>query len=212
AGSSDDFGIDEVVLNDGQTYYIVISTQSSSSTDYTLTIDEAHIDCADYTEAPEGEEEQYTQAGFTLEDLEVKGSNLTWYDDSTLGNTLPETTSTVDGDSYYVTQTLNGCESDYLEVTVEEIDCSELEITDYREVTVVCKGKPTLEATGADKYSGSRVFWYKNVNTEDVLHRGNSFRVDDEITQNRSFWVAEVLSDGEFIPNQGMVSPSGTST
>src|SRR5699024_7224898 len=94
----------------------------------------------------------------------------------------------------------------------EEIDCSELEITDYREVTVVCKGKPTLEATGADKYSGSRVFWYKNENTEDVLHRGNSFRVDDEITQNRSFWVAEVLSDGEFIPNQGKVSPSGTST
>src|SRR5699024_4309587 len=91
-GSSGDFGIDEVIMNDGQTYFIVISTETSSSTDYTLTIDEAQIDCADYTDAPEGEEEQYSQPGFTLEDLKVKGSNLTWYDDSTLGNILSETT------------------------------------------------------------------------------------------------------------------------
>lgn len=48
--------------------------------------------------------------GATIADLPVTGTSLQWYDTETNGNILPTSTILVTG-SYYVTQTLNGCES-----------------------------------------------------------------------------------------------------
>src|SRR5690554_1165803 len=149
-GTSNDFGIDEVVLNDGEDYFIVISTKNSSSTAYTLTIDEAQLDCSDYTTAPQGDADQFSEIGHTLADLDVSGSNLTWYSDATLSTVIPDTTPTVDGAVYYVTQTLNSCVSDALEVTVHQVDCSALEVVSTVGATIVCKGSATLEAQGSE--------------------------------------------------------------
>ncbi len=55
--------------------------------------------------------------GATLADVAVSGSNLQWYDAATNGNALPSSTVLVSG-SYYVTQTVNGCESERGQVTV----------------------------------------------------------------------------------------------
>jgi uncharacterized repeat protein (TIGR01451 family) len=61
---------------------------------------------------------QYFCAGDIVGDLLPKGSNITWYDN--LGNVIPKNTPLECCETYYGTQTsIYGCESDYLEVTVQ---------------------------------------------------------------------------------------------
>ena len=57
--------------------------------------------------------------GQTLADLVVGGANLTWYSDASLTEEIPATTEAVDGTTYYVTQTIDGCESEALAIYVE---------------------------------------------------------------------------------------------
>ncbi|MBA4319754.1 MAG: hypothetical protein C0412_15245 [Flavobacterium sp.] len=47
----------------------------------------------------------------TLNNLVITGTNIKWYDSSTLGTVLPISTPLLNGQTYYATQTLNGCES-----------------------------------------------------------------------------------------------------
>lgn len=190
-GTSNDFGIDEVILNDGQDYFIVVSTKTSSSTAYTITIDEAQINCADYTAAPQGDTDQFSEIGDTLADLDVTGSNLTWYSDAALSTVIPDTTPTVDGAVYYVTQTLNGCESDALEITVHEVDCTSLEIVSTVGATIVCKGSATLEAQGSGTY-GAELYWFDAAVDGNLITIGDSYTTP-EITQTESYWVTEVF-------------------
>ena len=51
-----------------------------------------------------------------LSDIKIDGKNLTWYDAS--GVILPNNTLVQDGVTYYVSQTLNSCESEKLDVPV----------------------------------------------------------------------------------------------
>lgn len=70
---------------------------------------------------PTGEEEQIFTDGETLNDLEVQGSNLTWYADGSGQNVLEGTTELTDGTTYYVSQTMEGCESEFLAITVRNV-------------------------------------------------------------------------------------------
>lgn len=66
----------------------------------------------------------YFEDGDTLADLEDSldfEGDLTWYADEDLINVLPNTTLIVDGTTYWVTQTVNGCESAALAVLAEEL-------------------------------------------------------------------------------------------
>src|SRR5690606_9668097 len=57
----------------------------------------------------------------TLADLEVEAEGeLTWYADEALTIELPETTPLVDDTTYWVTQTINGCESEATDITVDD--------------------------------------------------------------------------------------------
>ena len=47
----------------------------------------------------------------TLNTMVISGTAIKWYDNSTAGNVLPISTPLQDGQTYYATQTLNGCES-----------------------------------------------------------------------------------------------------
>ena len=86
-----------------------------SVAELTLTVNAASV-------APTGDANQ-NFCSQTLADLVVSGTNLIWYDAETGGNVLPGTTTLVDGTTYYVSQTTNGCESiDRLAITVAE-DC-----------------------------------------------------------------------------------------
>lgn len=68
---------------------------------------------------PVGDALQDYTAGETLADLDFTGSNLTWY--TVAGIEIADTTELTDGATYYVTQTVDGCESETFEVTVNEV-------------------------------------------------------------------------------------------
>src|SRR5690606_26617503 len=53
----------------------------------------------------------------TVADLVAAGTNLQWYDVAVGGSALSVSTALTEG-TYYVTQTLDGCESDRVAVTV----------------------------------------------------------------------------------------------
>lgn len=58
------------------------------------------------------------QDNATLNEVIVSGQNIKWYDAATAGTLLPNATLLVDGTTYYVSQTINGCESERVAVTV----------------------------------------------------------------------------------------------
>lgn len=63
-------------------------------------------------ETPGGEPDQQFNQGDTLADLVVEATgDLTWYEDENGTVELPETTPLTDGTTYYVSQTIDGCES-----------------------------------------------------------------------------------------------------
>ncbi len=76
--------------------------------------------------APGGADIQQFTAGETIADLEVTvltGATITWYMQDNGGDMVevPLTTPLVDGASYYVTQTLNGCESEIRMIQADEV-------------------------------------------------------------------------------------------
>jgi len=69
-------------------------------------------------DAPTGASTQFIVPGDPLSSLSVTGENLRWYSDSAGTNEIPDTTPMEDLTTYYVSQTVNGCESDLLAITV----------------------------------------------------------------------------------------------
>lgn len=75
---------------------------------------------------PGGNEEQDFTTGETIADLQITvliGAEITWYMLDGMGNMVevPMNTPLVDGEMYHVTQTLNGCESEMLMITANEV-------------------------------------------------------------------------------------------
>jgi hypothetical protein len=71
-------------------------------------------------DVPVGDPNQVFQPGETLADLDVTGTNLTWYANSAGTVILPETTPLVHDTTYYVSQSEQTCESDLLAIHVAE--------------------------------------------------------------------------------------------
>lgn len=70
--------------------------------------------------APTANLAQTFNQGDTLENLVVTGTNLQWYSSLSGGTPLPLNTILVTGTTYYVSQTVNGCESNRIAITVTQ--------------------------------------------------------------------------------------------
>jgi len=68
------------------------------------------------TPLPEGDSVQGFDLGDTLADFDITGENLTWYQDENGTIEIPDTTPIVEGVTYYVSQTIDDCESELLGV------------------------------------------------------------------------------------------------
>ncbi|MEL1246182.1 T9SS type A sorting domain-containing protein [Flavobacterium sp. DGU11] len=76
--------------------------------------------------APGGVETQQFTAGETIADFQISvfiGAEITWYMLNDAGDLVEVGTDTVlaDGEMYHVTQTINGCESEMLMITADEV-------------------------------------------------------------------------------------------
>gem|GEM_PF-247395 len=69
-------------------------------------------------DAPTGEANQTFNAGQTLADLVVNGTNLVWSSSSTFSDTLSDSEPLVNGMTYYVRSENGNCQSDFLAITV----------------------------------------------------------------------------------------------
>lgn len=96
-------------------YTCVITNGSCTFTTSNITLNQVAIPTA-----PTANSTQSFNSGDTLANLSVTGTNLQWYSNSTVGTALPLSTVLVDGATYYVSQTVNGCESLRIAITVTQ--------------------------------------------------------------------------------------------
>jgi Ig-like domain CHU_C associated/Secretion system C-terminal sorting domain len=106
------------------TYYV---TQTLNNCESTTTAVNVTINNTPGT--PGGNETQEFEAGETVSDLLITvtiGTTIQWYilDEDVLVE-IPATTALVSGTTYYVSQSLNGCESQTLGITVSEVGAAE---------------------------------------------------------------------------------------
>ena len=101
------------------TYYFFYNWAFSTFED--CTSDKVRVDIAvnNIPGKPTGAAEQIFSQGQTLNDLDVTGTNLTWYEDSNGQQVLEGTTALIDETTYYVSQTINDCESGLLAITAK---------------------------------------------------------------------------------------------
>lgn len=127
--------IDAMDLEGYQTikYRFVYKSPAQTATLYLLywSIDDLQIEEQNQTpcevpQSPQTQNYQTVPNSTTLADLNVTGQNLRWYSDTLLTNEIPETTLVQNTEVYYVTQTINGCESTWnsILVTIEQVPCS----------------------------------------------------------------------------------------
>jgi len=89
---------------------------SSGSSQYFSALDFGA--CTTLPDAPTGDAAQTFCDGATVADLSATGTGIQWYADATGGDPLGPEEELVDGNSYYASQSVSGCESeDRLEVT-----------------------------------------------------------------------------------------------
>ena len=138
--------------------------------------------------APVADADQTFNLGDTLTNLIIaSGSNLTWYDSQTSTTSIPNTTTLIDGTTYYVSQTINGCEGPKTAITVHlnlGVDQNELVTITYNPNPVidilVIKSKESIETITVFNTLGQLLFTkQENVNEFSVdfsnLPTGNYF-------------------------------------
>ncbi|WP_338840393.1 T9SS type B sorting domain-containing protein [Flavobacterium ginsenosidimutans] len=102
------------VLQDNATYYASQTISGCESERVPVTIN------IQVTLAPTGNANQQfcTGQNAAIANIEITGTSIKWYDASTNGSLLTETTALVDGKTYYASQTINNCEGPRFGVTV----------------------------------------------------------------------------------------------
>jgi len=91
--------------------YTCVITNGSCSSTTSATI-------LNTTSAPTGTSSQTFSTGNTLANLIVTGTNIQWYSTSAGNSAISNTTPLISGTTYYVSQTVNGCEGPRLAITV----------------------------------------------------------------------------------------------
>ena len=95
------------------------------------------------------------QQNATINDITITGQNIQWYDAQVGGNLLNSNTPLVDGVTYYASQTINGCESERVPVTITIYN------TPAPTASAIQSFCSTQNATLSDiVISGSTIIWY----------------------------------------------------
>lgn len=170
------------LLQDGVTYYASQTSNSCESSRVPVTINIQN------TVAPTGNNLQSFCAlqNPTLNDLTINGTNINFYSSSTSTTILAANTLLVDGDTYYATQTNNGCESvNRLPITVNLI--FSLNANNYG--TSICdEGNDGTELVDLSQFdynllnsTGNTFTYYKSFNGAENQIAGEQFNVNHTI-------------------------------
>lgn len=117
----------------------------------------------------------------TIADLSASGENIAWYDAQFDGNLLTLSQLLVDGETYWVQQTENGCTSDRFPTTVSLID--PLTPTAAPIQSFCYPPNPTIADLQA---SGNTILWYESETSTTPL------KTTTPLIDGEDYWAAEV--------------------
>jgi len=132
--------------------------------------------------------------GQMVPDLYAAGSNIRWYSDITLqnlvhtGNVFPTGQTEIGDYTYYVTQTLLGCESDANAVSLsiwQEIP------RPFGHDTVIYAGKPAILTVSGEQ--GATFKWYEDPLLNILLHTGESYETQKTDTGTYTYYITQTL-------------------
>ncbi|WP_017495193.1 T9SS type B sorting domain-containing protein [Flavobacterium sp. WG21] len=126
------------------------------------------------------------QQNATLASIQIAGNNIKWYDAQTAGTLLSNTTLLQNGLTYYATQTINGCESERIPVTVN-IQNTAAPTGDANQP--FCTGQnPTIANI---QTNGNAVKWY------DSLHNGSLLVETTNLTDGKTYYASQTINGCE---------------
>ena len=120
--------------------------------------------------APTGNTTQSFCGSATLADLTATGTTLLWYDAASAGNTLSTSLNVSSGATYYVSQTINGCESNDrlgVQVTINSIPSAPTGSA----AQSFCNAGTVSDLTAL----GSNIQWYATSTGGTALSAGTAF-------------------------------------
>ncbi|MGV7108131.1 LamG-like jellyroll fold domain-containing protein [Flavobacterium sp. U410] len=135
----------------------------------------------------------YTGDDKTIADIQVTGSNITWYDSPSGGSVLPTTTSLLDGGTAYASQTVGGIEStDRLAVTVKRISDN----------TQTLPPASTVADLVATPSTGATAQWFANAT-------GGTALSGTDVLTNGVYYVEQQTTAGIETLGSGFNLPTG---
>ncbi|AXB58840.1 Ig-like domain-containing protein [Flavobacterium fluviale] len=121
----------------------------------------------------------------TLENLNITGTNLKWYDQATDGNILQET-SLLQTAVYYATQTLNNCESPRLAVTVK-IQDTQIPFSDSPQSFCIQKNAKISNIA----INGQNIKWYGSSSSDSLLSESTT------LENGMTYYASQTISNCE---------------
>ncbi len=185
-GSNLNLTIAQANIPSSTTTYKVVATSASGCSSAELT--DRPVLTVTNTSAPTGAATQTfcSSTSPRLSDVAVTGSNIIWYNAASGGSVLPGTSLLVNGQTYYASQTQNGCESqNRLAVTVTVTLTPTISTVTHG--TVCGSGISTIHATA----SAGTINWYSDQVGGMLLGTGTNFTTPTLSTPGKvSYWVA----------------------
>ncbi|MBS7254424.1 DUF7948 domain-containing protein [Flavobacterium branchiicola] len=175
------------LLQNGKTYYASQTVNGCESERTSVSIDIQN------TPAPTGNTNQQICSGNnpTLENLEITGASIKWYNALTNGNLLTEATNLVDGKTYYASQTINTCEGPRLGITVSIVNMPSAPVLNGN--TKFCKKENTKLSDII--MLGQNIKWYDTAFSASTLP--NTTLLED----NRTYYASQTIGcEGDRTP------------
>ena len=126
------------------------------------------------------------QQNATLNSITITGQNIKWYALLTNGNLLANTTLIQNGATYYASQTLNGCESERIPVTIS-IQNTPLPTGNLNQF--FCTGQnPTIANI---QITGTQIKWY------DTLNNGILLPETTNLQNGKTYYASQTVNSCE---------------
>jgi uncharacterized protein (TIGR02145 family) len=170
----------EMTLEDGKTYYATQTLQGCESAERLAVKVQIYR-----PDQPVGQNSLSVCEGALLEELNVDGTGLTWYDAAAGGNPLTLTTLLEHGKSYFVSQTVGGCESERLQINVEILN-SLVPVAENQQVFCALSAPKVKDLFAV----GEQILWYQ------FETGGNPLSDDAQLENGMSYYAANFNSIG----------------
>ena len=168
-------------LVDGKTYYASQTVNTCESPRFGITVSIVNTPAAPTLS---GKTEFCKTENATLDNIQITGQNLKWYDTSFSAAVLPNTTLLEDNKTYYVSQTV-GCESDRTPILVRVYDTALPTGSTSKQFCI--DENATLASIGI---IGTNIKWYDSaINGSNLL--------EATLLQNATYYVSQTLNSCE---------------